>query len=271
MARQRGAYSRIGFVGPLHHQGAVAGELAVVCPRETQTMPTQKDLKRLVRARMRKTGEAYTAARAQILNKPQKQGLRSAQDDIPAPVPVKVDYAAMAGMSDEKIKENTGCDWAKWVYALDRKKAYELSHRELAKLIKEKYKPADWWTQTVAVGYERIKGLRARGQRRDGSYSANKSRTFHVPVEELFEAWTNARTRAKWLADKNVRIRKATAPKSIRLEQDGSIIAVMFTTRGPSKSAVAIDEGKLPSKEAAEAVKQYWSDRFDDLQALLSA
>ncbi len=28
-------------------------------------MPSQKDFKRLVRARMRKTGEAYTAARAQ--------------------------------------------------------------------------------------------------------------------------------------------------------------------------------------------------------------
>jgi hypothetical protein len=33
-------------------------------------MPTQKDFKRLVRARMAKTGEAYTAARAQLLRKP---------------------------------------------------------------------------------------------------------------------------------------------------------------------------------------------------------
>ena len=32
-------------------------------------MPTQKDFKRLVRSRMKKTGEAYTAARLQILNK----------------------------------------------------------------------------------------------------------------------------------------------------------------------------------------------------------
>jgi hypothetical protein len=31
------------------------------------TMPRQKDLKRLVRARMKKTGEAYTTARSQIL------------------------------------------------------------------------------------------------------------------------------------------------------------------------------------------------------------
>ena len=32
-------------------------------------MPRNKDLKRLVRARMRKTGEDYTAARARILEK----------------------------------------------------------------------------------------------------------------------------------------------------------------------------------------------------------
>ena len=30
-------------------------------------MPTQKDLKRLVRSRMKKTGEAYTAARLQLV------------------------------------------------------------------------------------------------------------------------------------------------------------------------------------------------------------
>ena len=32
-------------------------------------MPRNKDLKRLVRARMSKTGESYTAARSQILSK----------------------------------------------------------------------------------------------------------------------------------------------------------------------------------------------------------
>ena len=36
-------------------------------------MPRNKDLKRLVRARMQKTGEAYTAARAQIVAKPRSR------------------------------------------------------------------------------------------------------------------------------------------------------------------------------------------------------
>jgi hypothetical protein len=225
-------------------------------------MPTQKDLKRLVRARMRKTGEAYTAARAQIINK----------SKAPAALPIapKLDYAALAGMSDAKVKEATGCTWQRWVHALDRKKAYELSHAELAKLIRAEYKTPSWWTQTVAVGYERIKGLRARGQGRDGKYAATKSRTFKVPVETLFEAWSDARRRNRWLADKNVRIRKATPLKSIRLEQDGMIVAVGFASLGAAKSSVAVEEAKLPTREAAAEVKKYWGERFDDLAALLS-
>jgi len=33
----------------------------------------------------------------------------------------------------------------------------------------------------VAVGYERIRGLRDRGQRLDGWYEMNKNRTFGAP------------------------------------------------------------------------------------------
>src|SRR2546422_3956023 len=40
--------------------------------QRTDTMPTNKDFKRLVRARMQKTGEAYTAARAHLLQKDRK-------------------------------------------------------------------------------------------------------------------------------------------------------------------------------------------------------
>ena len=61
-------------------------------------MPTNKDLKRLVRARMTKTGEAYTAARAHIISKP-KTKLRSKSASV-APA---MDYAAAAGMSDARM------------------------------------------------------------------------------------------------------------------------------------------------------------------------
>jgi len=234
-------------------------------------MPRDKDLKRLVRARMTKTGESYTTARSHITRraKPARR-TRSAATDV-TPEPSTADYAALAGMSDDVVKEQTGCDWEHWVYVLDKRGAAAMSHREITEIVRTKYKIADWWSQMVTVGYERIKGLRARGQRRDGSYEATKSRTFNVPVEILFDAWSDAKTRQKWLTDATVKVRTATAPKSMRLDwSDGGIIAVGFVSKGKGKSSVALSHAKLPDQDTANALKAYWSERLDSLGALLA-
>ena len=237
-------------------------------------MPTQKDLKRLVRARMKKTGEAYTTARKQILTK--RTSTKSAPAAIPAraaksPALVTSDYAKIAGMSDAALKEKTGCTWDAWVGALDYYGAAEMSHRDIAKLVAEKFKVGDWWTQTVSVGYERIKGLRTRGQQRDGTFGATKSRTYHVPVDTLFDAWMNPKTRNRWL-NANVRVRVATAPKSMRLDwPDGGIIAVGFTSKGATKSAVALEHSHLPDRETAARLKEQWAERLDALGEVLAA
>ena len=64
-------------------------------------MRTDKDFKRLVRGRMHKTGESYTAARAQLRK----------QKPATSPVPRPSQYAAIAGKSDALIQERTGCTW----------------------------------------------------------------------------------------------------------------------------------------------------------------
>jgi hypothetical protein len=233
-------------------------------------MPSNKDLKRLVRARMRKTGEAYTAARAQIVKKPQHRSPNGAPAARSAGA-ASGEFASLAGMSDAAVKEHTGCTWDRWVRALDQHGAAAMPHRDIVTLVSTKYKVPDWWSQMVTVGYERIKGLRARGQRRDGSYEATKSRTFGVPVATLFDAWADARRRKAWLGER-VTIRTATAPKSMRIGwSDGSIIAVGFYAKGASKSSVAVSHAKLPDRDTAERLKQYWTERLDALGDSLSA
>jgi hypothetical protein len=237
-------------------------------PKGEMTMPLNKDLKRLVRARMTKTGEAYTAARAHIIKKPKTAMVSKTASPTSGKT---VDYAALAGTSDATIKAKTGCTWERWVRALDHHGAEQMSHREIAALVNTKYKIPGWWSQSVTVGYERIKGLRARGQRRDGSYEATKSRTFNVPVSVLFDAWADAKTRRRWLDGAKVNVRTATAPKSMRLDwTDRSIIAVGFAAKGKSKSSVAVQHEKLPDRDTAERLKQYWSDRLDALGEVLS-
>jgi hypothetical protein len=238
-------------------------------------MPRDKDLKRLVRTRMKKTGEAYTTARAQITRKPKAKKTTAAAAApaaraAAAVAPEKPDYATLAGMSDESVKEKTGCSWERWVYALDRAGAVKMPHGEIAALVNEKYKIDGWWSQAVTVGYERIKGLRARGQRRDGTYEANKSRTFNVPVSKLFNAWADVSIRKRWLEETGVKVRTATAPKSMRLGwPDGTIVAVGFESKGASKSSVALMHTKLRDKDRSERLRQYWSEQLDALADVL--
>jgi hypothetical protein len=66
--RQRGAYSRICIVHLLRRASALPGS-EFVRAKGDGTMPRDKDRKRVIRSRMKKTGESYTAARAQILSR----------------------------------------------------------------------------------------------------------------------------------------------------------------------------------------------------------
>jgi uncharacterized protein YndB with AHSA1/START domain len=225
-------------------------------------MPIQKDLKKIVRARMQKTGEAYTAARMHIVRKKE-----------PAASPVRIDpprdYAALAGMSDTAVKKATGRDWSEWVAMLDAAQANEKPHREIAKYVSSLGTPS-WWSQMVTVGYERVRGLRDKGQRRGGTYEANKSRTFAVSIEVLFNAFANARKRGRWL-DAKVKIRTTSVNKTIRGSfDDGTLVQFYFTSKGLEKSAVAVQQQKLADKDAAEKAKQVWAKRLDALAELLA-
>ncbi|HEX6250336.1 MAG TPA: hypothetical protein VFZ56_02760 [Gemmatimonadaceae bacterium] len=232
-------------------------------------MPRNKDLKRLVRARMQKTGEAYTAARSQVMRKPRVT--RPSSTGAAAAATERMDYQALAGMSDAAIKAKTGCTWERWTRSLDHHGAGKMTHGEIAALVRSKWGVDGWWSQMVTVGYERIKGLRARGQRLDGTFEASKSRTFGVPVTALFKAWSDARVRRRWLGGVEVRVRTATAPKSMRLGwSDGSIVAVWFTAKGPARSTVAVAHTRLPDRRTADSMKVYWSERLDALEQLLT-
>jgi hypothetical protein len=170
---------------------------------------------------------------------------------------VKPDYATLAGMSDAAIKKGTGCTWAKWVKTLEHRGAAKMPHREIAKLARE-YGATDWWAQSVAVGYERIKGLRARGQRRSGKWEANKSKTYAVPVTTLFKAFQRA-------LPPGAKVRTANPPKNMRVTwEDGTTVAVGFLDKG-AKSAVAIQHEGLASKEEADRLKKFWADHFEAL------
>jgi uncharacterized protein YndB with AHSA1/START domain len=229
-------------------------------------MVANKDLKRLVRGRMQKTGESYTAARATLLK---QKPTPKAEPPVPAPAP---DYATLAGMGDAAIKAKTGCTWEKWVFVLDKAKAYEWEHKEIAEYVHTKYKVGDWWGQSVTVGYERIKGLRAIGQRRSGAYEASKSKTVPVPVARLFAAWHDPKLRRRWLPEPKLVVRAAQPDHSLRITwPDGTSVECWFTAKSDTKSAVAVTHTKLASKADADQRKAYWAERLGAMAEVLGS
>lgn len=108
-------------------------------------MTTQKTFKRRVRARSAKTGESYTAARAQVLRK--TDAPKSASAPEPAP-----DSMALTGMSDEAMRSRSGRTIGEWLEILDAWDASKRKHPEIACWLVAEHGIGGWWAQSVTVG-----------------------------------------------------------------------------------------------------------------------
>lgn len=219
-------------------------------------MTEDNDFKRLVRKRMEKTGEAYTTARTHLI-------ARKA-----AALPS--DYAALAGMSDDAVAAKTGRTWPEWVRLLDGIDAQALPHGEAAAWLGEHEGLSPWWSQTVTVAYERIRGLREIGQRSDGTFEVTKSKTFAQPLAKLYQSFATKRARGRWMPGANPTVRSARRDRSVRFTwNDGTSVEISFTAKGDRKTQVSVEHGRLPDKTTAAALKVFWADHLEALKALL--
>ena len=122
-------------------------------------------------------------------------------------------------MTDAAIAAKTGRTWRQWVDALDADGAASMTHRDIAAMVHAKHHVGDWWAQTVTVGYERVKGLRERGQRRNGT------------VQKRPRAGP---TTCRWR-------RCSTRGRTTRRDAAGSMVSSHSSARQPSRSRCACD------------------------------
>jgi hypothetical protein len=214
----------------------------------------QKSFKRLVRARMEKTGESYTAARAKLL---------VAEE-------TKASEGPALTMADEAIRHRTGRGWEEWFDLLDEWGAADRSHREIAGWLREEQGADGWDAQSVTVSYERARGMRAVGERPEG-FSVTAQKTMAVPVDRLYEAFVDESLRERWLPDGELRERTATRPKTARFDWGDGVTRVIvgFTAQGEAKSTVALEHARLPDAEEAERMKAFWRERMTALRSQL--
>jgi hypothetical protein len=217
-------------------------------------MTRQRSFKRLVRARMEKTGESYTAARANLLR---------AEEEPEQPEPVFT-------ISDDAIRRRTGRGWEEWLEILDEWGAIDKPHREIARWLREEQDVDGWGAQSITVSYERARGLRAVGETASG-FTASASKTVGVPVERLYEAFADASLRERWLPDAELRERTSLPHRSLRYDwADGATrVVVGFEAKGEAKSTASLVHERLPDAEEAERMKAFWRARVATLKEVL--
>lgn len=239
-------------------------------------MTRHRTFKRLVRTRMEKTGESYTAARAVLLgaHDPNQTGEPHRPDQAAAPTSA----GPVLATSDEAIRHRTGRGWEDWFDLLDAWGAADRSHREIARWLAERLgaDPLAWSVQAVAVSYERARMGRAVGQRADG-FAATATRTIGVDAETLFDAFMDESTRAQWLPDGQLRTRTSTRPRSARFDWDAGRSRVLVTfdakstegTKGTAKTTVAVEHSRLADADEADKAKLRWREALTALKTQL--
>ena len=228
-------------------------------------MTEQKALKRRVRARMARTGERYTTARAHLI--PPDRG------------PVAPRAVPPPGMtSDESLRRSTGRGWAEWIGVLDGWGAEGKPHRDIARWLNRDQGVDGWWSQQITVGYEIAIGRRVVGHRHPQCPTPRRTGLFPVRRRGGPEArrrrygvgggGSKARV---WLPGARLRPRASKAERTARFDwEDGaSRVVFWFEQLGDAKSRVAMEHERLADKAATDAMKSYWRAALGRLKDLV--
>jgi uncharacterized protein YndB with AHSA1/START domain len=219
-------------------------------------MTSQRSFKRLVRARMEKTGERYAAARTALLDAE----------------PSATAESRVLPMSDAAIRRGTGRGWEEWFDLLDAWGAADRTHTEIARWVATEHATRGWYAQGVAVGYERASGRRAVGEHADG-YRVSATKTVAAPVDRLYDVFLDESLRPRWLPEGGLQVRTATRSKSARFDWgDGATrVIAFFTPKDDGRSTITIQHERLDDADEAERMKSFWRGRVAALKELVEA
>ncbi|MDH3681855.1 MAG: hypothetical protein OEV40_18105 [Acidimicrobiia bacterium] len=227
-------------------------------------MTKQESFKRTVRARMAKTGEKFGAARRALLN---------ASDTGEAEPEPMAEWVEQPEVTDGAVREATGRGWDEWCRMIDEWPERAEGHAAMAARLGRDHLASGWWAQTVIVGYERIRGLRTKYLRADGSFAGSVTRTVEADADRLRTDLLDPAGReaiAARAADElgrpiGVELRSKPSSKTIRLaiHPDGGTALLSITEQPDGRVRVAVQHESLPSTVAVETWKAFWARWLD--------
>jgi len=88
-------------------------------------------------------------------------------------------------IGSQAVVRSTGRPREEWHELLDTAGATGWPHKRIAEWLVTEHAVDGWWAQSLTVGYEQARGMRQPGQRPDGTFDANVSRTVAAGVQDV--------------------------------------------------------------------------------------
>lgn len=247
-------------------------------------MTEARKLKKAIRARARKTGERYTAARRQLLLAREKRRVTG-----PRPGPATRATAAAApprapagSISDAAAVKKTGHELAHWFSVLDGFDAAARGHTAAAAHLNEAHGVPGWHAQMITVAYERARGLRTTNQAGSGTFQVSVSKTVAATVADVVRSFGEVGRRGRWLRAADPGLAKAlaaalTGPRRgalalrkddyarMRFRWDGATVEIRVHGKPNGRSTIVADNTGLPGTAAVEARRRQWKVALAEL------
>ena len=176
-----------------------------------------------------------------------------------------------AGISSDAVAKRTGRGWDEWFELLDRSGAESMEHAAIARRLHSRHGVPGWWAQMITVAFEHARGRRVKHQRPDG-FEVTASKTIAASRAQAWQALTDPKRRAKWVAAAKWEVRTEKPPARQRVTwKDGTIVEFHLLAKGPAKCQFVVQHMKLPDAKTAAWTKQCWVRAVGRLQEQLEA
>jgi len=254
-------------------------------------MTRQKKLKKTIRARSRKTGESYTAARRQVLEARRRKARGATASAMtkapPAAAPPRVPASRPPRPREASLIEKTGHGLDHWFAVLDAFDRAKKGHTAAAAHLHEVHGVPGWHSQMVTVAYERERGLRAMNQASAGDFQVSITRSLPAAVAEVADAIGRADRRRVWLRGADSALARAwnaafDGPQArqvtfkspnyarMRFPWDGSTVEIHINGKPKGGSSIVAYNRGLDAPEKVEQRRAQWRAALEALKSYLT-
>jgi hypothetical protein len=253
-------------------------------------MTQQKKLKKAIRARSRKTGESYTAARRHIVEAGRKTSTPAGPIAAPAvaPAPGRGGTKVRTRTGEAGLIKKTGHGYDHWFAVLDAFDAPAKGHTASAAHLYRDHGVPSWHCQMVTVAYERERGLRAMNQSCAGDFQVNISKVVPASVADVVDVLRSPRRRAAWLkaADpalgraleaavtaanpRQVKVRDSSLAR-LRYPWGGEAVEIAIMGKPNGRTSVVASMTKLAGPDEVEERRAQWREALEGLKGYLTS